>query len=139
VSAGQAAQRPDWAVVIGELDRLRGKAFASPDGAASLDYAVPGQAVWAADRAALAALARTGQRIRGLTSKVLDVRPIAATTVERDSSTTTLRVTDIRDSYEVLARDGAVVTTIPPSTKTIWRVSLALVQNRWLIRSVERD
>lgn len=134
-SAGPAVQGTDWAVVIGELDRLRGRAFASPDGSTALDYAVPGQSAWIADRAALATLAAAGQRIRGLTSKVLSIAPI----VERDTSLTTLRVTDIRSSYEVLARDGAVIARIPLSTKTIWRVSLALRQGRWLIDSVERE
>jgi len=135
VSAGPAAQGIDWAGVIEELDRLRGKAFASPEGAGSVDYAVPGRAAWLADRAALAALAAAGQRIRGLTSKVVAIAPI----VERDSALTTLRVTDIRSSYEVLARDGAVLARIPLSAKTIWRVTLASRQGRWLIDSVERE
>jgi eukaryotic-like serine/threonine-protein kinase len=124
---------PDWAAVVGALDRRRDSAFADAD-ANQLDAIyVPGSAALATDRATLGSLIGAGQRVRGLQFVLQSVRVVAQATGE-----VTLAVVDTLAGYDVIDA-GGVASHVAGRGARNWTIVLRAPEGQgrqWLIASI---
>ncbi|MHB8449523.1 MAG: hypothetical protein ACYDAQ_03520 [Mycobacteriales bacterium] len=124
---------PDWAAVLGDLDRARAAAFAAQGPLAAADLV--GSPAYRQDAGTLAALERAHETARGLHFVLRTVRPLAV-----GGGTAALAVRDLLPPYELVARgSGAVVLREPGRGARAWVIRLVHTPAGWRIAEVVAD
>lgn len=149
VSATSAQQpdSPEWAEVVGALDRVRSKALVLGDREALAEAVAQGSPAWKADTALLEQLKSQGVRPRSLRTQLIAAVPTQAAGTARDGASgpaldragaVRLLVTDRRAPYDLLDEAGAVVGRVEGAGKRRWRVVLVPAANEvgWLVHEV---
>lgn len=110
---------PDWAAVLGELDRRRAGTFALGDPDRIGTYAELGSRAQRADAELLGDLAVRGLRAEGLATDVVQVSEVSA-----GAGQAVLRVVDRRAAYRLLDPSGRIVQEVAASPERVWQVRL---------------
>ncbi|MHB8341211.1 MAG: hypothetical protein ACYDB7_08555 [Mycobacteriales bacterium] len=121
---------PDWAAVLGDLDRARAAAFAAQGPLAAAD--LPGSPAYRQDASTLAALEQAHEAARGLRFVLRSVRPLTV-----GGEAVELAVSDLLPPYELVARvSGAVVSREPGRGARAWVIRLVRTLAGWRIAEV---
>jgi hypothetical protein len=131
VSAAPSPASPAWSSLLDRLDAARAAAFAAADPARLADVYAPGSPGLAADTAAIGRLRAAGQTARGVRHAVQSVQETAY-----DGTTARLRVVDVLAAYDVLGRDGAVVSRSAPRGEAAYAVELRRGPDGWRLWQV---
>jgi hypothetical protein len=142
-AAADRAQLPadaqGWREVVAELYRRRAAAFTTASAAPLAGVYADGSPLLTADQRSVAALAATGEVLRGFTPGVPAVTAVAATPGRAE-----LRLVDSRPAYDVVAADGrartgreVVVSHAAPRADAAVRMVLVATPVGWRIESAE--
>lgn len=123
-----AAAAPDWAAVVGRLDRARSAALAGSGPMTAAD--APGSPALEADLATAAALLTAAPRTVPPTPVVRHV------TVLRPGRVTTLQVTDTLRAYDYRNAAGRVVGSVPARGPHTWTVTVVTTPDGWRVREI---
>lgn len=133
-SPGSATTEPDWIAVIARLDAGRARALMSGSVADLAAFDAHDSPAWRADEAALAKLAVSRLRPRGLANELITVARWRVPTGTPGASTppgpadaVVLRVVDRRKPYRLVDETGAIGDRVAAGAKRRWLVTLVPV------------
>ena len=121
----------DWVRVLGDLDRLRARAYATGDHALLAAVYAPGSPALARETSRMHQLRGAGLHAERLLPEVDSARLI-----RREQGRVVLHVVDRLPAHELVDTEGAVRAQRPGRGHRSWQVTVARSGDRWLVADV---